>query len=94
MPTNFLGGEYHFNQKMFVFPDKSLLGNSQSIYQHLRGVSALKEHGLRRRTVSLVLPGFCVCAAADIEGYGPGEVATVCHLVQSFDPFSLYFHIF
>lgn len=54
---------------------KSVLGNSQNIYQHLRGVWALRNRGLRRRKVVLFLSVSSLCDA-EIEGYA-GEVQCV-----------------
>lgn len=51
--------------------------NSQnSIYQHLRGLPALKEHRVKKNTIHSAPTHFLVCVA-DIEGYGPEEVQYV-----------------
>lgn len=57
--------------------NRSLLGNSHTIYQYLRGVCVSRSRGLRRRgEVDLFLLVFSLCIA-EIEGYGPREVQYV-----------------
>lgn len=51
------------------------LGNSQNSYQHLIGVCALRNRGVKKKKI-LFLAVFSLCVA-EIEGCGPGEVQYV-----------------
>lgn len=72
------------------FPlNRSVFRNCRTIYQHLRGVCALRKERLRRRKVSLV---FSLCVA-EILGYGPGEVQYVI-LSKALIPFHIFWVLY
>ena len=91
VPANF-GWNITFTKGCQFSLNRSLLGNSHSIYLYLRGVCASRNRGLRRRKVGPFLPVFSLQLCRDRDTV-PGK-STVCHPVHSFDPLSLYFHIF
>lgn len=50
---------YYLNQRMFVFLIKSLLAKKQNIYQHLRGVEGVEEHGVKNKESQPDFHVFC-----------------------------------